>query len=147
MLSTRQWVIPQPRKTLVVGVADLVASNDSTADIVTYSLGSCLGVDIEWGAKIRPQILTKIHGLKSRLYFAEKQVAIRESLHEQQWLQEAARFAGVDFGWIDGQVQDGILSQNGELQCARECYRRGMGYREFPEFLRLYQGRQGRMCR
>jgi len=46
MLSTRQWVIPQPRKTLVVGVADLVASNDSTADIVTYSLGSCLGVTV-----------------------------------------------------------------------------------------------------
>jgi chemotaxis protein CheD len=46
MLPTRQWVIPQPRITLVVGVADLVVSNDSTADIVTYSLGSCLGVTV-----------------------------------------------------------------------------------------------------
>jgi hypothetical protein len=104
-------------------------------------------LDIERGKMIRPQILTKIHGLKSRLHFAEKQVAIRESLHEQQWLAEAARFAGVDFGWIDRQVQDGLLSHNDELQCAKECYRRGMGYREFPEFLRMYQGREGRMCR
>ena len=46
MLPTRQWVIPTPRKTLVVGVADLVVSNDSTAEIVTYSLGSCLGITI-----------------------------------------------------------------------------------------------------
>jgi chemotaxis protein CheD len=51
MLPTRQWVIPQPRKTLVVGVADLVVSNDSTADIVTYSLGSCLGVTVYDPAK------------------------------------------------------------------------------------------------
>ena len=100
-------------------------------------------LDIGWGEIIRPQILTKIHNLKSRLYFAEKQVAIRESLHEQEWLRNAAEFAGVDFGWIDAQVQDGLLSHNGELWCARECYRRGMGYREFPEFLMMYQGRQG----
>jgi chemotaxis protein CheD len=38
------WVIPPPKKSLVVGVADLVASNDSTSDLVTYSLGSCLGI-------------------------------------------------------------------------------------------------------
>lgn len=38
------WVIPPPKKNLVVGVADLVASNDSTSDLVTYSLGSCLGI-------------------------------------------------------------------------------------------------------
>ena len=41
-----KWVIPPPRKTLVVGVADMVVSNDSSAEIVTYSLGSCLGVGI-----------------------------------------------------------------------------------------------------
>jgi len=46
MLPTRQWVIPTPRKTLVVGVADMVVSNDSSADIVTYSLGSCLGITV-----------------------------------------------------------------------------------------------------
>jgi len=40
----RQWVIPPPRKTLVVGVADMVVSNDPGAELVTYSLGSCLGI-------------------------------------------------------------------------------------------------------
>jgi chemotaxis protein CheD len=33
-----------PRKTLVVGVADMIASNDTTAMIVTHSLGSCVGL-------------------------------------------------------------------------------------------------------
>jgi chemotaxis protein CheD len=46
MLTTAKWVIPPLRKVLVVGVADMVASNDSSAEIVTYSLGSCLGVTI-----------------------------------------------------------------------------------------------------
>jgi chemotaxis protein CheD len=41
-----QWVIAPPKKTLVVGVADMVASNDSSAEIVTYSLGSCLGITL-----------------------------------------------------------------------------------------------------
>jgi chemotaxis protein CheD len=41
-----QWVIPPPKKSLVVGVADMVVSNDPSADLVTYSLGSCLGVVI-----------------------------------------------------------------------------------------------------
>jgi chemotaxis protein CheD len=41
---TANWVIPPPKKSLVVGVADLVASNDSSSDLVTYSLGSCLGI-------------------------------------------------------------------------------------------------------
>lgn len=40
------WVIPQPRKALVVGVADMVASNDATAELITYSLGSCLGITV-----------------------------------------------------------------------------------------------------
>jgi chemotaxis protein CheD len=46
MLATGKWVIAAPRKTLVVGVADLVVSNDSSAEIVTYSLGSCLGITV-----------------------------------------------------------------------------------------------------
>jgi chemotaxis protein CheD len=41
-----KWVIPPPRKALVVGVADMVVSNDSSAELVTYSLGSCLGITI-----------------------------------------------------------------------------------------------------
>jgi chemotaxis protein CheD len=46
MIPIGKWTIPPPRKTLVVGVADMVASNDAGAEIVTYSLGSCLGVTI-----------------------------------------------------------------------------------------------------
>ena len=46
MLATGKWVIAPPRKTLVVGVADMAVSNDSSAEIVTYSLGSCLGITI-----------------------------------------------------------------------------------------------------
>lgn len=44
MTLPSQWVIPPPRKALVVGVADMVASNDAGAELVTYSLGSCLGI-------------------------------------------------------------------------------------------------------
>jgi chemotaxis protein CheD len=46
MPALRQWVIPPPRKTLVVGVADMVVSNDPSAELVTYSLGSCLGITV-----------------------------------------------------------------------------------------------------
>lgn len=46
MPPTSKWVIAPPRKTFVVGVADMVVSNDSSAEIVTYSLGSCLGITI-----------------------------------------------------------------------------------------------------
>ena len=46
MTATRTWVIAPPRRTFVVGVADMVASNDASADIITYSLGSCLGISI-----------------------------------------------------------------------------------------------------
>lgn len=35
-----------PPKTVIVGVADMIASNDPAAELVTYSLGSCLGVTI-----------------------------------------------------------------------------------------------------
>jgi chemotaxis protein CheD len=46
MLPSGKWVIAPPRRTFVVGVADMVVSNDSSAEIVTYSLGSCLGVTV-----------------------------------------------------------------------------------------------------
>ncbi|HLP78100.1 MAG TPA: chemotaxis protein CheD [Candidatus Paceibacterota bacterium] len=46
MAIPNKWVIAPPRKALVVGVADMVSSNDSTAELVTYSLGSCLGIAI-----------------------------------------------------------------------------------------------------
>lgn len=45
------WVIPPPQKTLVVGVADMIATNDASAEIVTYALGSCLGVALYDPAK------------------------------------------------------------------------------------------------
>ena len=41
-----KWVIPPPRKTLVVGVADMAVSNDPGAVLVTHSLGSCLGITV-----------------------------------------------------------------------------------------------------
>jgi chemotaxis protein CheD len=46
MSAPSPWVIPAPRKVLIAGVADMVASNDRSAELVTYSLGSCLGVAI-----------------------------------------------------------------------------------------------------
>ena len=46
MPATTQWVIPTPKKALVVGVADMAACNDPSAELVTYSLGSCLGIMI-----------------------------------------------------------------------------------------------------
>jgi len=46
MTAIGKWTIPAPRKTLVVGVADMVVSNDPGAELVTYSLGSCLGIAI-----------------------------------------------------------------------------------------------------
>jgi chemotaxis protein CheD len=40
------WVASSPKKSLVVGMGDMLASNDPTATLVTYSLGSCVGVVI-----------------------------------------------------------------------------------------------------
>ena len=40
------WVAPAPKKNLVVGMGDMLASNDPQATLVTYSLGSCVGVAI-----------------------------------------------------------------------------------------------------
>jgi chemotaxis protein CheD len=56
MLPTGKWVIAPPRKALVVSVADMVVSNDASAEIVTFSLGSCLGIVIY-------DAVTKIGGL------------------------------------------------------------------------------------
>ena len=41
-----RWVVPAPRKQFVVGVGNMLASNDTAANLVTYSLGSCVGVAI-----------------------------------------------------------------------------------------------------
>lgn len=46
MKPGQPWVIPPPRKTLVVGVADMAASNDPGTILTTYSLGSCLGLTV-----------------------------------------------------------------------------------------------------
>lgn len=46
MTELGKWVIAPPRKAVVVGVADMVVSNDPSADLVTYSLGSCLGITV-----------------------------------------------------------------------------------------------------
>lgn len=41
-----RWVAAAPRKQLIVGMGDMLTSNDSQALLVTYSLGSCVGVSI-----------------------------------------------------------------------------------------------------
>lgn len=41
-----RWVAAAPKKNLVVGMGDMLASNDSSAQLVTYSLGSCVGIAI-----------------------------------------------------------------------------------------------------
>jgi len=46
MPSVSPWVIATPRVELVVGVADMLVSNNIAADIITHSLGSCLGVSV-----------------------------------------------------------------------------------------------------
>lgn len=45
-MALATWVIPAPKKTLVVGVADMAVSNDPGAELATYSLGSCLGIAV-----------------------------------------------------------------------------------------------------
>ena len=40
------WVAPAPKKSLVIGVGDMLSSNDAQATLVTYSLGSCVGITI-----------------------------------------------------------------------------------------------------
>ena len=38
------WVIAPPKKSFIVGVSDMISCNDAGADLVTHSLGSCIGV-------------------------------------------------------------------------------------------------------
>ncbi len=38
------WVIAPPKKAFIVGVSDMLSCNDPSADLVTHSLGSCIGV-------------------------------------------------------------------------------------------------------
>jgi len=44
MAPLTTWVIPQARKALVVGWPTWCRATDPSAELVTYSLGSCLGV-------------------------------------------------------------------------------------------------------
>jgi chemotaxis protein CheD len=44
--APNRWVAPAPRKQLIVGTGDMLTSNDASANLVTYSLGSCVGVAI-----------------------------------------------------------------------------------------------------
>ena len=41
-----RWVVAPPKKRLIVGMADMVSSNDASALLVTYSLGSCVGITV-----------------------------------------------------------------------------------------------------
>jgi chemotaxis protein CheD len=41
-----RWVIAPPKKSLIVGMGDMLVSNDASAQLATYSLGSCVGVTI-----------------------------------------------------------------------------------------------------
>ena len=41
-----RWVAAAPKKQLVVGMGDMLVSNDPSAQLVTYSLGSCVGISI-----------------------------------------------------------------------------------------------------
>ncbi len=41
-----RWVVPAQKKSFIVGMGDMLASNDASAQLVTYSLGSCVGVTI-----------------------------------------------------------------------------------------------------
>lgn len=40
------WVQKPQKKSLIVGIADMAASNDVGAELVTHSLGSCLGITL-----------------------------------------------------------------------------------------------------
>jgi chemotaxis protein CheD len=42
----KQWAAAAPKKNLIVGMGDMLVSNDVSAQLVTYSLGSCVGIAI-----------------------------------------------------------------------------------------------------
>lgn len=41
-----RWVIAPPKKSLIVGMGDMLVSNDPSAQLATYSLGSCVGITL-----------------------------------------------------------------------------------------------------
>ena len=41
-----RWAVPAPRRQLIVGMGDMLTSDNTAANLVTYSLGSCVGVAI-----------------------------------------------------------------------------------------------------
>lgn len=81
--------------------------------------------------------------LTTDLTICKEEVANRESFHEQEWMKNAAVQANVDFGYIQHLVETKQRAFNSELHCAKECYKQGYGYREFPNFLAIYEGRGG----
>lgn len=92
---------------------------------------------------VNENLFKKIDVLEITLATCKEEVAKRESFHEQEWLKNAAVQANVDFNYIQHLVEINQRSFNSELHCAKECYKQGYGYREFPNFLALYEGRGG----
>jgi chemotaxis protein CheD len=45
-MSDKRLLSGPPVKLIVVGMGEMIVSNDSTAKLVTYSLGSCIGISI-----------------------------------------------------------------------------------------------------
>ena len=43
-MPPRTWTVPSPKINLIVGMGDMLASNQANANLLTYSLGSCVGV-------------------------------------------------------------------------------------------------------
>ena len=41
-----RWVIAPPKKSLIVGMGEVLVSNDVSAQLATYSLGSCVGITL-----------------------------------------------------------------------------------------------------
>lgn len=46
MQPLRKWTVPVPKVNLVVGMGEMLASNDVNSTLLTYSLGSCVAVAI-----------------------------------------------------------------------------------------------------
>lgn len=46
MMGPKKWTIPAPKVSLVVKMADMLASNEQNSQLVTYSLGSCVGISV-----------------------------------------------------------------------------------------------------
>ena len=83
--------------------------------------------------------LKKLDKALTDLSTARLEASYRDSRHERDWLQRASAYSGVDFSYEASQYVRGEI-ENHALLCAKEAYRRGMGYREFPEFYKEYRG-------